>query len=83
MKLIFEKGAPGRIGVTLPEPKVPELDLGIPSNYLREELNLPELSEIDVIRHYTALSQQNYGVDSGFYQGCTSLSTRRAKPRSS
>jgi glycine dehydrogenase subunit 2 len=41
--------------------------LGIPSDHLREELNLPELSEIDVIRHYTALSQQNFGVDSGFY----------------
>lgn len=67
MKLIFEKGAPGRIGVSLPEPKVPKSDLGIPSYYLREELNLPELSEVEVIRHYTALSQQNFGVDSGFY----------------
>jgi glycine dehydrogenase subunit 2 len=67
LKTIFEKGAPGRIGVPLPELEVPKSDLGIPSDYLRKELNFPELSEVDVIRHYTALSQQNFGVDSGFY----------------
>jgi glycine dehydrogenase subunit 2 len=67
LKTIFEKGAPGRIGVTLPDSGVPKKELEIPSNYLRDELNLPELSEVDVIRHYTALSQQNFGVDSGFY----------------
>jgi len=58
---------PGKIGVSLPDLDVPESDLGIPKSYLRQKLDLPELSEIDVVRHYTALSQVNYGVDSGFY----------------
>ena len=40
----------------------------IPESMLREEaLNLPEVSEVDVIRHYTALSNKNYSVDKGFY----------------
>ncbi|UCG69186.1 MAG: aminomethyl-transferring glycine dehydrogenase subunit GcvPB [Thermoplasmata archaeon] len=67
MKLIFKKSVPGRIGVSLPELGVPESDLNIPKNYLRKDLKLPELSEVDVIRHYTALSENNFGVDSGFY----------------
>jgi glycine dehydrogenase subunit 2 len=58
---------PGRIGVSLPETGVPESDLKIPKEYLRSDLPLPELSEVDVVRHYTALSQNNFGVDSGFY----------------
>jgi glycine dehydrogenase subunit 2 len=37
------------------------------TGYLREELELPEVSEVDVVRHYTALSEMNYGVDSGIY----------------
>ncbi len=67
MKLLFEKSVPGRTGFSLPELGVPKSDLAIPHEYLREELKLPELSEQDVIRHYTALSQQNFGIDSGFY----------------
>lgn len=55
------------MGVSLPELDVPEEDLGIPAEFIRQELYLPELSEIEVVRHYTALSQDNYGVDSGFY----------------
>jgi glycine dehydrogenase subunit 2 len=39
----------------------------IPKNLLRTKLELPELSEVEVVRHYTRLSQMNYGVDSGFY----------------
>lgn len=39
----------------------------IPSNLKRGEINLPELTELDVIRHYTRLSQMNYGVNSGMY----------------
>jgi glycine dehydrogenase subunit 2 len=65
--LLFEKSVPGRIGAFLPKSEVPETELHIPQELLRQELNLPELSEVDVVRHYTALSQQNYGVDSGFY----------------
>jgi glycine dehydrogenase subunit 2 len=49
---------------------VPEIDLGdlLPEGYLRvEEPELPEVSELDIMRHYTALSRRNHGVDSGFY----------------
>jgi glycine dehydrogenase subunit 2 len=55
------------MGASLPKIEVPEDDLGIPNSYLRETLNLPEVSEVDVVRHYTKLSQENFGVDSGFY----------------
>jgi len=63
--LIFELGKPGRVGYTLP-PKLHE-QLRIPKNLLREKLEIPELSEVEVVRHYTRLSQMNYGVDSGIY----------------
>ncbi|MFL6518307.1 MAG: aminomethyl-transferring glycine dehydrogenase subunit GcvPB, partial [Bacillus sp. (in: firmicutes)] len=59
-----------RIGYSLPEMDVPELDLSglLPDGYLRtEEPELPEVSELDIMRHYTALSRRNHGVDSGFY----------------
>jgi len=68
--LIFEVSKPGRIGFSLPEMDVPELDLNglLPVGYVREEEpNLPEVSELDIMRHYTALSKRNHGVDSGFY----------------
>jgi glycine dehydrogenase subunit 2 len=68
--LIFEKGAPGRSIPLLPELDVPErpLDHLIPAGYLRTEpAPLPEVSEIEVVRHYTRLSQRNFGVDLGFY----------------
>lgn len=68
--LIFEQSKPGRIGYSLPELDVPESDLSelIPAGYLREEEpELPEVSELDIMRHYTALSKRNHGVDSGFY----------------
>lgn len=69
-KLIFELSQPGKKGYNLPELDVEEAALVniIPAEYLREEdLNLPEVSEVDVIRHYTNLSNKNYGVDTGFY----------------
>ncbi|MEH7386532.1 aminomethyl-transferring glycine dehydrogenase subunit GcvPB [Bacillus sp. JJ1521] len=68
--LIFELSKPGRIGYSLPELDVPEVNMDevIPSDYLRvEEPELPEVSELDIMRHYTALSKRNHGVDSGFY----------------
>ncbi len=68
--LIFEISKPGRIGYSLPELDVPEVPLDelVPQQYLREqEPELPEVSERDIIQHYTALSRRNYGVDSGFY----------------
>ena len=68
--LIFELSQPGRKGYSLPECDVPEksLDQLIPSTLLREQAPaLPEVSEPDAVRHFTLLSQRNYGLDSGFY----------------
>jgi glycine dehydrogenase subunit 2 len=62
---IFELSSPGRVGFQFPELDVPQFDL--PKNLLRESLDLPELSEIDVIRHFTRLSSLNYSIDKGFY----------------
>jgi len=62
---LYELSSPGRTGVTFPEPDVPHTDL--PEGLLREELPLPELAEVDVVRHYMHLSRFNYSVDGGFY----------------
>ena len=67
MKLIFEKTSIGRKAVELPKLDVPEKKDSIPKDMLRTSLNLPELSELDIVRHYTALSRKNFGVDNGFY----------------
>jgi len=65
-KLLFERTDPGRIGYSLPTSDVPAASPD--SSLLRQEItDFPELSEIDVVRHYTRLSTWNYGVDSGFY----------------
>src|SRR5438270_138845 len=69
-KLIFEMSSPGRVAFSLPEPDVPVADVRalIPARYLRRKAaELPEVSELDVVRHYTRLSQLNYGVDTHFY----------------
>lgn len=68
--LIFEVSREGRTGYNLPTPTVPEVDLEslLPATMIRKEVaELPEVSELDVVRHYTALSTRNHGVDSGFY----------------
>jgi glycine dehydrogenase subunit 2 len=68
--LIFEQGGEGRRGYSLPAWDVDGVGEGkqIPTNLLRKELiGFPQLSEVDVVRHFTRLSQWNYGVDSGFY----------------
>ncbi len=65
-KLIFELSRPGRSGYSLPKAWGAEVKL--PANLTRQSpLNLPEVSEVDVVRHYTNLSQMNFGVDTGFY----------------
>jgi glycine dehydrogenase subunit 2 len=68
--LIFEQGSPGRVASVLPPTGIGEKrpeDL-FPEDHLRKEIQgLPEVSEIDVVRHYTRLSQWNYGIDIGFY----------------
>jgi glycine dehydrogenase subunit 2 len=63
--LIFEISSPGRKAVFLPELDVPEAKL--PEELLREDLPLPEVSEVDLMRHYVHLSQMNHAVDTGFY----------------
>ncbi len=63
--LIYEISSPGRSGVSLPQCDVPASSL--PESYLRQELLLPEVSEVDLVRHYVRLSQLNHAVDKGFY----------------
>lgn len=68
--LIFELSQPGRMAYSLPECDVPEQELStlIPQRLLRSEpAALPEVYEVDVIRHYTELSRLNFGIDNGFY----------------
>jgi glycine dehydrogenase subunit 2 len=67
MKLIFERSVPGRTGV-LPGPSDVPTGVNIREDRLREHsAELPELSELDVIRHFTELSRRNFGVDTNFY----------------
>jgi glycine dehydrogenase subunit 2 len=63
--LIFEISEPGRCATSLPDLDVPPTEL--PEDLVRDDLSLPEVSEGDLVRHYTHLSQINYGVDTGFY----------------
>ena len=63
--LIFEISRPGRCAAALPKLDVPAADL--PEGLIREKLSLPEVSEPDLIRHYTRLSRLNYSVDTGLY----------------
>ncbi len=65
MKTIFEKSVSGRVGINLPNAVAEDMELT--SDLLRTELDLPELSELDIVRHYTALSKRAFGVDDGFY----------------
>ena len=63
--LIYEMGSPGRTAASLPALDVPESSL--PQDMLRGDLPLPEVSEVEVVRHFTRLSQMNHAVDTGFY----------------
>ncbi|MEE9613810.1 MAG: aminomethyl-transferring glycine dehydrogenase subunit GcvPB [Thermodesulfobacteriota bacterium] len=69
-ELIFELSSPGRRGVAPAAPDVPEAGAEgvVPKRHLRRDIEgFPEVSEPDAVRHYTRLSQRNFGVDSGFY----------------
>lgn len=69
-KLIFEISKEGRAGASLPRCDVPERNITdmLPARLLREApAALPEVSEPELVRHFTALSLKNFGVDSGFY----------------
>lgn len=67
--LIFERSRHGRTGVALPVCDVPYTDPAelLGEEHLRDFLPLPEVSELDVVRHYTQLSHKNYAIDLGFY----------------
>jgi glycine dehydrogenase subunit 2 len=69
-KLIFEISKEGRTAYSIPNCDVPEVSIKdlIPEGLLRcSEPELPEVSELDVVRHFTLLSNKNFGVDTGFY----------------
>lgn len=66
--LIFEKSVPGKVGLDLPKLDVPAAADTRPAHLKRSGFEaLPEVSEVDVIRHFTRLSKWNYGVDDGLY----------------
>ncbi len=63
---IMDRSSPGRRSSAFPPLDVP--DVAAPSSHRRAEApELPQVAEIDLVRHYTMLSQQNYGVDTGPY----------------
>src|SRR5699024_12644212 len=68
--LNFERSKTSRTAYALSETDIPTFDIGerIGKDFVREEpADLPEVSELELIRHYTALSNRNFGIDSGFY----------------
>ncbi len=65
---IFEKSVAGRKGFRLPKSDIEKREYDFEDHLIRKKsLNLPELSEPDVVRHYTELAGKNYSVDKGFY----------------
>ncbi len=63
--LLYEMSNPGTVGYSLPDCDVPTTAL--PNHLMRSDLHLPEVGEVDVVRHFTRLSQKNYCVDLGIY----------------
>ena len=65
-KLLMERSVPGRVGAVLPQSDVPAQSLPDPA-LLRSDLDLPEVSEPEVVQYFTALSQLNFSIDTHFY----------------
>ena len=65
-QLLMDRSVPGRIGVTLPPLDVPEQELP-PQELQREELDFPEVSESELVRYFSQLSQLNFSIDTNFY----------------
>jgi glycine dehydrogenase subunit 2 len=67
--LIFEKGTNNACCNFVPmmDIEAPALDSFLPKDFQRKELNLPNIPEVDIVRHYVGLSRKNYGVDNGIY----------------
>jgi glycine dehydrogenase subunit 2 len=63
--LIYDVSVPGRTAYSLPANDVPETDL--PAGFVRDEVPLPEVSELELVRHFVRLSQLNHSIDTGFY----------------
>ena len=63
--LVYELSSPGRVACSMPACDVPETP--VPAALARDSLNLPELDELSVVRHFTRLSQKNYSIDTQFY----------------
>ena len=67
LRLLFESGSPGRTALLWPE-KTPAVSESIPEEYLRQDIpGFPEIGELEVVRHFTRLSQRNYAIESQFY----------------
>ena len=82
MKLIFEKSKPGRRAGSLPSYGLPKAE--VPETLARRALpRLPELSEPELVRHFTALADRNFGIDTGFYPlgSCTTKHNPRVNER--
>ena len=82
MKLLFEKSKPGRRASTLPRHELPPAE--IPAELRRRRPpRLPEVSEPELVRHFTALADRNFGVDTGFYPlgSCTMKHNPRVNER--
>ena len=65
-QLLMDRSVPGRIGTTLPSLDVPEQELP-PNEMLREELDFPEVTEAELVRYFSQLSQFNFSIDHNFY----------------
>jgi glycine dehydrogenase subunit 2 len=82
VKLIYERSQPGRRASRIPRPDLPAAE--VPPELAREEPpRLPELAEPELLRHFTELSTQNFGIDTGFYPlgSCTMKYNPRVNER--
>ncbi len=65
--LIFEESSAGRIGCNVPKANTPDVDFVAVIGSCRNNLDFPEIGELDVMRHFVNLSHLNYGIETGFY----------------
>ncbi|MBI4301095.1 MAG: aminomethyl-transferring glycine dehydrogenase subunit GcvPB, partial [Chloroflexi bacterium] len=65
-RLLMDASVPGRVSCTLPDLDVPKAEMP-PSEWLRQDLELPEVSEPQLVRYFTHLSQLNFAIDTNFY----------------
>ncbi len=65
--LIFEKSSAGRVGCNLPKADTPTVNFDEQVGEIRQSLHLPEVGELELLRHFTNLSHINFGIETGFY----------------